>query len=101
ARQVELAHSNHLLNGLYRIAEGLNQAITESEVCGKALEYAMELPGLQAGWLYLENSNTFRLAAARGAPSLLSALSTGEGECECRRRFLVGELTQVTNIVGC
>ena len=101
ARQVELAHSNHLLNGLYRIAEGLNQAVTESEVCEKALEYAMELPGLQAGWLYLENSNTFRLAAARGAPSLLSALSTGEGECECQRRFLVGELTQVTNIVGC
>ena len=45
ARQLELAHSNHLLNGLYRIAEGLNQAVTEREVCEKALEYAMELPG--------------------------------------------------------
>ncbi len=79
ARQVELAHSNHLLNGLYRIAEGLNQAVTEHEVCEKALEYAMELPGLQAGWLYLENNNTFRLVAARGAPSTLLGY-----ECDCR-----------------
>ncbi len=77
ARQLELAHSNHLLNGLYRIAEGLNKAVTEREVCEKALEYAMELPGLRAGWLYLENNNTFRLAAARNAPPTLAGSANG------------------------
>ena len=51
ARQLELTHSNHLLTGLYRIAEALNQAASEHEVCEKALEYAMELPGVEAGWL--------------------------------------------------
>ena len=91
ARQLELAHSNHLLNGLYRIAEGLNQAVTEREVCEKALEYAMELPGLQAGWLYLENNNTFRLAAARNAPPTLLVVQTADGPCRCQRLFLDGE----------
>ncbi len=101
ARQLELAHSNHLLNGLYRIAEGLNKAVTEREVCEKALEYAMELPGLRAGWLYLENNNTFRLAAARNAPTTLVAVQTADGPCRCQRLFLDGELAQVTNISGC
>ncbi len=101
ARQLELAHSNHLLNGLYRIAEGLNKAVTEREVCEKALEYAMELPGLRAGWLYLENNNTFRLAAARNAPTTLVPVQTADGPCHCQRLFLDGELAQVTNISGC
>ena len=101
ARQLELAHSNHLLNGLYRIAEGLNKAVTEREVCEKALEYAMELPGLRAGWLYLENNNTFRLAAARNAPTTLVPVQTADGQCHCQRLFLDGELAQVTNISGC
>jgi diguanylate cyclase (GGDEF)-like protein len=98
SRQLELAHSNHLLSGLYRIAEGLNQAVTEREVCEKALEYAMELPGLRAGWIYLENNNTFRLAAARNAPATVGATDTA---CDCQQRFLTGDLAQVTNVVGC
>ncbi|SFN98530.1 EAL domain-containing protein [Nitrosospira briensis] len=101
-RQLELAHSNHLLNGLYRIAEGLNQAVTEHEVCEKALEYAMELPGLQAGWLYLGDNNTFRLAGARNVSSSLLTVDTAANEsCECQRLSLAGNLTQVTNIIGC
>ena len=101
ARQLELAHSNHLLNGLYRIAEGLNQAVSEREVCEKALEYAMELPGVESGWFYLWDNNGFRVAAARNvAPSLLAAESM-EGLCECQRLFLAGDLGHVTNIVKC
>lgn len=88
ARQLELAHANHLLNGLYRIAEGLNQAVTEQEVCEKALEYAMELPGLQAGWLYLGDNATIRMAAARNAsPSLMASVATTGEPCECQRFF--------------
>ncbi len=55
-RQKELAHSNQALNGLYRIAEGLNQCKTVEEVINKALERAMELPGVSAGWVYLRES---------------------------------------------
>jgi diguanylate cyclase (GGDEF)-like protein len=101
ARQLELAHSNHLLSGLYRIAEGLNQAVTEREVCEKALEYAMGLPGLRSGWIYLENGNTFRLAAARNAPATIVAASTMGARCDCQHLFLAGNLGQVTNIVSC
>ncbi|MBA2658894.1 MAG: EAL domain-containing protein [Nitrosospira sp.] len=101
ARQLELAHSNRLLSGLYRIAEGLNQAVSEREVCEKALEYAMELPGVESGWFYLRDDNNFRVVAARNvAPSLLAAESTKE-LCECQRLFLAGDLGHVTNIVKC
>lgn len=101
ARQLELAHSNRLLSGLYRIAEGLNQAVSEREVCEKALEYAMELPGVESGWFYLWDDNSFRVAAARNvAPSLLAAESM-ERLCECQRLFLAGDLGHVTNIVKC
>lgn len=101
ARQLELAHSNRLLSCLYRIAESLNQAVSEREVCEKALEYAMELPGVESGWFYLWDNNGFRVAAARNvAPSLLAAESM-EGLCECQRLFLEGDLGHVTNIVKC
>ena len=101
ARQLELTRSNHLLTGLYRIAEGLNQAITERDVCEKTLEYAMELPGVEAGWLYLWENNAFRVAAARNiSPSLLAAEAM-EGLCECQRLFLAGGLGRVVNIGRC
>jgi diguanylate cyclase (GGDEF)-like protein len=101
ARQLELAHSNHLLNGLYRIAEGLNQAVTECEVCEKALEYAMEMPGLEAGWLYLGDDSTFRMAAARNVPPSLLKDDAADELCQCQRLFLAGDLTQAANIVEC
>ncbi|KIO48620.1 EAL domain-containing protein [Nitrosospira sp. NpAV] len=100
-RQLELAHSNHLLNGLYRIAEGLNQAVSEHEVCEKALEYAMELPGVEAGWLYLRDDDGVRLAAARNVPASLLAAETIEGLCECQRLFLAEDPDHAINIDPC
>jgi diguanylate cyclase (GGDEF)-like protein len=100
ARQLELAHSNHLLNGLYRIAEGLNQAVTEREVCEKALEYALELPGVQAGWLYLWNNGAFQLAASCNDPPFL-AMGGNEESCECWRLFLAGELGRAARMINC
>src|ERR1019366_6666726 len=52
-REKELAHSNQVLRGLYRIADGLNHAVSEQEVVELALERALELPGIQAGWIFL------------------------------------------------
>lgn len=101
ARQLELARSNHLLNGLYRIAEGLNQAVSEREVCEKTLEYAMELPGVEAGWLYLWDNNSFRMTAARNVPASLLVAETMEDLCECQRLFLTEGLGHAINIGQC
>ncbi|MBI2214329.1 MAG: response regulator [Acidobacteria bacterium] len=101
-REKELAHSNSVLQGLYRIAVGLNQAASEREVAELALERAMELPGVQAGWIFLrEGESGFRVAAARNQPPALDVAGALEGECVCRRRLLSGDLDSVTNILEC
>lgn len=102
ARQSELADSNRALSGLYHVAEGLNHAVNEREVCEKALEHALELPGVRAGWISLrEGESGFRLGAARNLPPALQVPGAMEGLCECRRRLLAGELDHVTNILEC
>ncbi len=101
ARQQELANANQALIGLYRIAEGLNRAVSEREVVEAALERALELPGVQAGWIVLrEGESGFRLAAARNLPPALEAPGALEGDCLCRRQLLAGELGAV-NILEC
>ena len=101
-REKELAHSNHVLNGLYNIAAGLNHVLTEREVAETALELALELPGIQAGWISLRDGESgFRLAAARGLPPALSGPDAFDGNCTCRRMLLSGELDHVTNILKC
>ncbi|MES2236736.1 MAG: EAL domain-containing protein [Pseudomonadota bacterium] len=101
-RQRELADSNRSLTGLYHIAEGLNRAVSEREVCEKALEHALELPGVQAGWISLkEGESGLRLAAALNLPPALLTAGAMDGLCECRRRFLAGNMDHVTNILEC
>ena len=101
-REKELAHSNVVLSALNRIAEGLNQAGSEREVAATVLERALELPGIQAGWISLrEGESGFRLAAARNLPPALEAAGAMEGDCTCRRRLVSGELDSVTNILEC
>jgi diguanylate cyclase (GGDEF)-like protein/PAS domain S-box-containing protein len=101
ARQRELADSNSSLTCLYHVAEELNRAMSEREVCDKVLERVMELPGVQAGWIALWEDNAFRTAAVRNLPPALLCEGAMEGLCECRRRFLAGELDHVTNILEC
>ncbi|MFA6970798.1 MAG: PAS domain S-box protein [Gallionella sp.] len=101
-REKDLEHSNQILSGLYLIAEGLNQAVGEQAVAEAALERAMELPGIQAGWLSLwDGASGFRLAAVRNLPPALLREGAMEGLCDCQRRFLAGELDCVTNIMEC
>ena len=101
-REKDLEHSNQVLNALYGIAEGLNQAGSEREVAEIVLERALELPGIQAGWISLrEGESGFRLAAARNLPPALEAPGAMEGDCDCRRRLSSGELDSVTNILAC
>ncbi|TAK82473.1 MAG: PAS domain S-box protein [Betaproteobacteria bacterium] len=102
AREKELAHSNEVLNGLNSIADGLNRAASEGEVADTALERALSLPGIQAGWISLrEGESGFRLAAARNLPPALEAPGAMQDECSCRRRLLSGELGSAANILEC
>ncbi len=102
ARQREIERSSQILQGLYGIAEALNRATTERQVGEVALEQALGLPGVRAGWISLrEGANGFRLLAACGLPPALAVSGAFEGDCTCRRRLRSGQLDSVTNILEC
>ncbi|MBI4013345.1 MAG: response regulator, partial [Candidatus Rokubacteria bacterium] len=102
AGQRALERSSQFLRALYRIAKALNQATSEQAVADAALERALELPGVQAGWISLrEGEAGFRLAAARGLPPALAAPGAMEGDCLCRRTLRSGEAAPAINIVEC
>ena len=102
SREKDLAHTNRVLNGLYRIAEGLNEAVSVTAVAEMALERALELPGIQAGWVFVrEGESGFRMAAARNLPPALECTRAMEGDCLCRRQLVSGALDHVTNILEC
>ena len=102
ARQQELVHFNQTLGGLYRIAEGLNSAATECEVADKALERALELPNVRAGWIMLHGDDDgFRVAGARNVPPALEVSGAYEGDCLCQRLLLSGKLDGAAKIVEC
>jgi diguanylate cyclase (GGDEF)-like protein/PAS domain S-box-containing protein len=101
-RESELEYSNLMMTGFGNIVAGLNQAVSEREVAEMALDRALELPGVQAGWISLwEEKSGFRLIAARNMPPALLREGAMDGLCECRRRFLAGDLDHVTNILEC
>lgn len=101
-REKELAASNQVLQGLYRIAEGLNQAVSERAVAEAALGRALDLPGVRAGWIFvLDGADGFVTLASRNLPPVLSAPDAFGGDCMCRRKLLGGELGSVTNILEC
>jgi len=101
-REKQLERSNQVLEGLYGIADGLNAMVGEREVAEIALERAMELPGVRAGWIAMDERTTgFRLLAARNLPPALAVPGALEGMCECRRKLVAGELDHVTNMIGC
>ena len=101
-RQKELAHSYQSLQGLYRIAEGLNQCTTEQEVAQRALERALELPNIQAGWMIRqENGSGFRVVSALGLPPALSEPQALDGNCLCREGLSSNQFSHATNILEC
>ncbi len=101
-REAELDRSNRVLHGLYRIAEGLNAAVTEADVVSAALEGALEIPGVEAGWIILTDAEGgFRLAGGVGLPPQLTGPGSFESECACGRKLLAGELGGAVNFVAC
>jgi PAS domain S-box-containing protein len=102
-RDKELMDGNNMLNGLYRIADGLNRTDSERAVVETALELVLELPGIRAGWIWLRDGESgFRLAAARNLPAALGELPDAlDGHCTCQRKLLCGELDNAVNIIDC
>jgi PAS domain S-box-containing protein len=102
ATQWEIARSNEVLRGLYRIANGLNRSVTVQEVLEESLSLSMELPGIRAAWVSLWDAKQgFRLAASRNLPPALESPGVWEGDCLCRRKMLAGELTEAVNYFEC
>jgi PAS domain S-box-containing protein len=101
-KQWEIARSNEILQGLYRIADSLNRSVTVREVLETSLRLAMELPGIQAGWVSLWDAKQgFRLAASRNLPPALESPDAWKSDCLCRRKMLSGELTDAVNTLEC
>lgn len=101
-RERELSEFNLTLVGLYRIAEGLNGALSEREVCHKALENATCLPGVAGGWIYLWNGDqTFRLGGTHNLPAALKARCNAHELCDCQRDFFAGQKKRAVNVSHC
>ena len=101
-REKDLAQSNQVLNGLYQIAEALNSAVSELDVAEIALDRAMEVPGVQAGWICLREGETgFRVAATRNLPPAFATVGVPAGDCACHQQLLSGALAPVTSSFKC
>lgn len=101
-REEQIERSRRSMAGLYQLAVDLNGGRTEQEVANVALERALNLPGVQAGWVSLRGpDDSFRLVAARQLPPALEAPGALEGECTCRRMLLQGEFDSAVNITTC
>ena len=89
-QQQRIARSYQSLEGLYKIAEALNPALTERAVADSALERALDFPGVAGGCLALVDGGTLHIAAVSDAdgPMEVGALL----ECGCARMLLSGEL---------
>ena len=101
-KQWEIARSNEILRGLYRIANRLNRSVTVEEVLEASLSLSMELPVVQAAWISLwDAKQVFRLAGSRNLPPALESPEVWESDCLCQRKMLAGELDQVVNSLQC
>jgi two-component system, cell cycle sensor histidine kinase and response regulator CckA len=98
----ELTRSYRSLDGLYRIAEGLNRCTSEREVTAEALERALDLPGVQAGWILIhEGGAGLQLADLRARPGVPVDRDALAGDSQCRRRVLADGNGGAVNLVSC
>ncbi|MDD5299990.1 MAG: response regulator [Gallionella sp.] len=101
-REQELAHSNQVLQGMYRIADSLNHVSGEQEVAETALQRVLELPGMHSGLICLREGETgLRLAAARNLPSMPGQPGSLENGCVCQYPFDADETSHASNATKC
>lgn len=100
-QQTRIAHAYQALEGLYKVAEALNPALTESRVCEEALDHALDLPGALGGCVKLRDADgNFRVVAVRDFGSLNHENGACQS-CTCERKMAKGELAAPTLIRDC
>jgi PAS domain S-box-containing protein/diguanylate cyclase (GGDEF)-like protein len=90
AQQERIAHSYQSLEGLYKIAEALNPALTEQAVGELALERLLDFPGVRGACIKLfDPDGVLRLVATRDfEAALCGSAACAAGHCE--RGLLAG-----------
>ncbi|MGE4219398.1 MAG: response regulator [Alphaproteobacteria bacterium] len=97
-----LHRSYETLNALYLVAEGLNGCRTEREAAALTLDRALDLPGVEAGWIVLaDDAGRLELADFKNIPASVAEAMQRDGQCACRERLLAGRMDTAENIVDC
>jgi len=95
----QLEDYRQTLAALHALSIGLNACRTEEDVVRAALEHALSLPAVRAGWISLrEGKADFRFAGGRNLPRALTRPGALVGDCLCRRQLLAGKLDNATNV---
>ncbi|TFW35348.1 EAL domain-containing protein [Massilia horti] len=101
AQQARTERSYQTLEGLYKITEALNPALTERAVAEAALERVLDFPGVAGGCLALvDDQGVLRVAALQAAGSDAPAPGA-QLDCDCARRLLDGTLRAPEVLHGC
>lgn len=100
-QQKQIARSYQSLEGLYQIAATLNPAITEKDVAEKALDQALDLPGIVGGCIRLLDANgQFRTVAAQDFGSHSEAPAAC-ADCTCHKKLMSGKLRRPEIVSDC
>lgn len=87
------------------IAQVLNRSYTLREALDGALQWTVELLGVEAGWIFLRGpeSGEFHLAADVRLPTALAVAGKQRmtGECRCLQMLREGTLTEPVNVIHC
>jgi PAS domain S-box-containing protein/diguanylate cyclase (GGDEF)-like protein len=100
-QQYQISRSYQALEGLYKIAEALNPAITEKAVSELALERSLDLPGIIGGFIQLlDGGGKLYTAAMHNVGGVLQPDNTCP-ECQCFNKVLRGELRSSELVENC
>ena len=101
AQQLRIAHSYESLEGLYKIAEALNPALTEQAVGELALERLLDFPGVLGACIKLRDADgKLRLIAGRGFGADAQSLGACAA-CHCERQLQHGQLVLPQLVPSC
>ncbi len=102
AQQQRIASSYQSLEGLYKIAEALNPAVTEQAVADLALERLLDFPGVLGASLKLGDAQgRLRQLARRGIDGWIGGTDGGDAGCDCERRLMAGSLSGPVLMLSC
>jgi signal transduction histidine kinase len=85
------------------IADVLNRSLDVRGALSRALDQVVELMRLSSGWVFLQQDDTFAVAATKSLPPELAAgqMVAMQGDCRCLQMLRGGQLVQAVNIVNC